>query len=96
LKLGATGDVLSPVDITEHLNPAKPAAELIFTALALALNLFLLQSFDLPHIDWYYAPAGMLILLLLGQLSVIGTAGSATRISPAVHKQAPQGACEKM
>jgi putative ABC transport system permease protein len=52
--------------------------------LAIAFNLFLVQNFDMPRIDWYYVPMGMLILLLLGQLSVIGPASTATRISPAL------------
>jgi putative ABC transport system permease protein len=52
--------------------------------LAIAFNLFLVQNFDMPRIDWYYAPVGMLVLLVLGQLAVIGPASSASRISPAL------------
>lgn len=52
--------------------------------LAIAFNLFLVQTFDMSRIDWYYAPIGMLVLLILGQLSVIGPASSASRISPAL------------
>lgn len=52
--------------------------------LAIAFNLFLVQTFDMPRIDWYYAPLGMLVLLLLGQLAVIGPASRASHISPAL------------
>lgn len=52
--------------------------------LAIAFNLFLVQTFDMSRIDWYYAPIGMLVLLVLGQLSVIGPASNASRISPAL------------
>ena len=52
--------------------------------LAIAFNLFLVQTFDMSRLDWYYAPIGMLVLLVLGQLSVVGPASSASRISPAL------------
>jgi len=52
--------------------------------LAIAFNMFLVQSFDMPRIAWYFAPLGMLVLLILGQLAVIGPAARAAQISPAL------------
>lgn len=57
---------------------------LIGGVLAVAFNMFLVQRFDMPRIDWYLAPAGMLVLLILGQLAVIGPAARAAQISPAL------------
>lgn len=52
--------------------------------LTISFNLFLVQSFDMPRIGWYYTPLGMLALLLAGQLAVLGPSGSAARIPPAI------------
>lgn len=57
---------------------------IIGAALAIAFNIFLVRSFDIPRIEWYFAPLGMLTLLLLGVLAVAGPAVRATRISPAL------------
>jgi len=57
---------------------------IIGAALAIAFNIFLVRSFDIPLIEWYFAPLGMLTLLLLGVLAVAGPAVRATRISPAL------------
>lgn len=55
----------------------------IGATLAIAFNMFLVQRFDMPRLDWYLAPVGMLVLLVLGQLAVIGPAARAAQISPA-------------
>ncbi|MEX2132185.1 MAG: FtsX-like permease family protein [Pseudohongiellaceae bacterium] len=52
--------------------------------LTISFNIFLVQSFDMPRIDWYYTPLGMLALLLAGQLAVLGPSGNAARIPPAI------------
>ena len=52
--------------------------------LTIAFNIFLVQTFNMPRIDWYYTPVGMLALLLVGQLAVIGPSRAAARITPAL------------
>lgn len=52
--------------------------------LTIAFNIFLVQTFNMPRIGWYYIPAGMLALLLVGQLAVIGPSRAASRITPAL------------
>jgi putative ABC transport system permease protein len=52
--------------------------------LAVALNIWMVQVFDLTPITWYVIPAAMLALWLVGQLAVLGPARRATRVSPAL------------
>lgn len=47
-------------------------------------NIWLMKHYELPRLDWYYAPLGALVVLVLGQLAVFGPATRATRVSPAV------------
>lgn len=56
--------------------------------LAIGLNLWMVQSFNLTPIGWYMIPAAMLVLWLLGQLAVLGPARRASRVSPAVATRA--------
>lgn len=52
--------------------------------LAYAFSLWLMQSFNLPKLPWYYVPTGFVCLWLLGQLAVLGPALRAARVPPAV------------
>ncbi|MEX0738915.1 MAG: FtsX-like permease family protein [Pseudohongiella sp.] len=52
--------------------------------LTIGFNMFLVQTFNMPRIDWYYTPAGMLALILVGLLAVIGPSRAAARITPAL------------
>lgn len=52
--------------------------------LAVALNIWMVQTFDLTPIDWYFIPAAMLLLWLVGQIAVYGPARRASRVSPAI------------
>ncbi|NVJ51985.1 MAG: ABC transporter permease [Gammaproteobacteria bacterium] len=52
--------------------------------LTIGLNIVLVNALDLPRIDWYYIPAGMLVLWVIGLLSVYGPARKACAISPAI------------
>lgn len=52
--------------------------------LTLAFNMFLVQTFDMPRIDWFYAPVGMLLLIILGQLASLAPAAKASGIAPAL------------
>src|SRR5690606_30579899 len=57
---------------------------IIGAMLAVGFNMFLVQRFDMPRMEWYLAPIGMLVLLILGQLAVIVPAARAAQISPAL------------
>jgi putative ABC transport system permease protein len=50
---------------------------------AYALNLFLMRTLGEHRLPWHYLPFGFAILLLLGQLAVLGPARSASRVAPA-------------
>lgn len=51
--------------------------------LSVSFNILLVQVFNLPRMDWYYTPLGMLALVLVGQLAVLGPSRRAAAISPA-------------
>ncbi|WP_196140619.1 ABC transporter permease [Aliikangiella sp. G2MR2-5] len=53
-------------------------------AMTIGLNMVLVDMLNLPKIDWYYIPAGMLLLWFIGQLAVFGPAKKACQISPAL------------
>lgn len=52
--------------------------------LAVGLNMLLVSNLNIQPIAWYYIPAGMLCLWVIGQLAVYGPAKKACRISPAL------------
>ena len=56
----------------------------IGAALAIALNIVMVQAFSLQPLSWYVIPAGMLALLLVGQAAVAGPARRASNIPPAI------------
>ncbi len=56
--------------------------------LAVGLNIWMVQAFDLAPIAWYLVPAAMLSLWIIGQLAVYGPARSASMVSPAVATRA--------
>jgi putative ABC transport system permease protein len=56
----------------------------IGAALAIALNIVMVQAFSLQPLSWYVIPAGMLTLLLVGQAAVAGPARRASNIPPAI------------
>ncbi|MEM7004037.1 MAG: FtsX-like permease family protein, partial [Pseudomonadota bacterium] len=57
---------------------------LLGAALTVALNIALVDALNFPKIHWASVPIGMLVLLLLGQLAVLGPARRASNIAPAV------------
>lgn len=57
---------------------------LVGAGMTIGLNILLVDALNLPRIDWFYIPAGMLILFLIGQLAVYGPAKRACKISPAL------------
>ena len=52
--------------------------------LAVALNMWMVQAFDLTPISWYIIPAAMFVLWTVGQFAVYGPARRASRVSPAI------------
>lgn len=52
--------------------------------LAVGLNLWMVQTFNLTPLAWYMIPVAMLILWLVGQIAVLGPAQWASRVSPAI------------
>ena len=54
------------------------------TVLAITLNLVLMKHYELPRLPLGYLPAGALVLWMLGQLSVLSPALSASRVPPMV------------
>jgi putative ABC transport system permease protein len=81
--LGATRLSILRYFMTENLI-ISAAGVTLGAIMTIGFNMFLVQTFNMPRIDWFYAPVGMLALLLLGQLAVIGPARSAAGITPAL------------
>ena len=54
------------------------------SALAIGLNIFMVEAFSLEPLAWYVIPAGAIILWVVGQLSVAGPARRASNITPAI------------
>jgi putative ABC transport system permease protein len=50
----------------------------------IALNIWLVESFSLPSLDWFYIPVGMVFMSLLSILSVCFPVSKAVNISPAI------------
>ncbi len=56
--------------------------------LAIALNIWMVQAFNLTPIAWYVIPLAMLALWIVGQAAVFGPARRASMVSPAVATRA--------
>jgi putative ABC transport system permease protein len=56
----------------------------IGAALAIALNIAMVQAFSLEPLAWYVIPVGMLVLWSVGQMAVAGPARRASNITPAI------------
>ena len=52
--------------------------------LAVAMNIWMVQTFELTPIDWYIIPLAMAVLWLVGQAAVYGPARRASMVPPAV------------
>ncbi|HUD97843.1 MAG TPA: ABC transporter permease [Woeseiaceae bacterium] len=52
--------------------------------LAVGLNIWMVQTFDLTPVAWYIIPAAMITLWLVGQAAVLGPAHRASLVPPAV------------
>lgn len=51
--------------------------------LTIGLNMLLVNALSIKPLDWFYIPAGMFLLYLVGQFAVFGPAKKATKIAPA-------------
>ena len=56
----------------------------IGAALAIGLNIVMVEAFALEPLAWYVIPVGMLALWAVGQLAVAGPARRASNITPAI------------
>ena len=56
----------------------------IGSALAIGLNIVMVEAFSLEPLAWYVIPAGAIILWIVGQLAVAGPARRASNITPAI------------
>ncbi|NMH58453.1 ABC transporter permease [Alteromonas ponticola] len=52
--------------------------------LTIGLNFMLIEWFAVKALDWYYIPAGVVLLFNVGQLAAFGPAFRAAKISPAL------------
>ena len=81
--IGATrGDILRYFQTENFLIVSGGIA--LGMALAFALNLLLMQHYELPRLPLYYLPIGALVLWGLGQLAVLGPALRAAAVPPVV------------
>jgi len=54
------------------------------SALAIGLNIVMVEAFSLQPLAWYVIPAGVIALWAVGQLAVAGPARRASNITPAI------------
>jgi putative ABC transport system permease protein len=52
--------------------------------LTYGFNLWLMQEYQAPRLPWFYLPIGALAVFVLGQVAVLGPAGRAAKVPPAV------------
>jgi len=57
---------------------------LLGLACAYGINLWLMRHYELTRLPWHYLPFGALLMLLLGQLAVLGPALRAAQVPPVV------------
>lgn len=52
--------------------------------LTIAFSIALSSQFEMPTMSWYYTPLGMGILILIGQVAVLGPSSRAAQTQPAI------------
>ncbi|HET8899478.1 MAG TPA: FtsX-like permease family protein [Rhodanobacteraceae bacterium] len=75
-------DILRDVQLENLLVVA--AGVVLGMALAYAINLWLMHHYELLRLPWAYLPIGSMLMLVLGQLAVLGPARRAARVPPVV------------
>ena len=79
--VGATrGDILSYFRTENFL--LSSIGVVLGMALAFGINLYLMRSYEMDRMPWYYLPGGAIALWLLGQLAVFGPAYRAASVPP--------------
>jgi putative ABC transport system permease protein len=80
--VGATrGDIVRYFLLENWL--VTTAGVVLGVILAVAMNMWLVESYALEKLDWMYLPVGVVVLWLLGQLAVLVPALRAANIPPA-------------
>ena len=79
--LGATrGDIMRYFQTENFL--LTMTGVVLGMALAFGINLYLMRSYEMDRMPWYYLPGGAIALWLLGQLAVFGPAYRAASVPP--------------
>jgi len=60
------------------------AGALLGTGLSFGLSYWMVNTFDLPPLDWRYLPVGVVFLWVLGQVAVLVPARRASQLPPAL------------
>jgi putative ABC transport system permease protein len=81
--LGATRMNIVSYFLTENLLISM-AGVALGIVLAVSLNLWLVNNFELTRLTWWYLPMGAVMILLLGQAAVLPPARRAASVPPAV------------
>ncbi|MBT8093306.1 MAG: FtsX-like permease family protein [Gammaproteobacteria bacterium] len=81
--LGATQPAIIRYFLIEN-SIVSAVGLVVGAALAIGLNIAMVEAFALEPLAWYVIPIGMLVLFILGQFAVTGPARRASNISPAI------------
>ncbi len=81
--LGATKPAILRYFMTENFL-ISIIGVLVGAALAIGLNMWMVQAFSLTPLGWYLVPVAMVLLLIVGQIAVLGPARRAASVPPAV------------
>ncbi len=81
--LGATRRDILSYFLTENLMIAT-AGVVMGAILAMAMNQWLMQAFEMQRLPWLWIGSGVIMLLALGQAAVMGPALRASRVPPAL------------
>jgi putative ABC transport system permease protein len=81
--LGATRTAIMRYFLLENFLVSSVGV-IIGAILAIALNIWMVEAYNLTPIGWYLVPAAMLVLWLVGQVAVFGPARRASMVSPAI------------
>ena len=81
--LGASKSDIARYFLSENL-VISSVGVVLGAALTIGLNIWMVDAFDLDSMDGVLIPLAMAVLLLLGQLAVLGPARRAASVPPAV------------
>jgi putative ABC transport system permease protein len=81
--LGASKTSILQYFMTENLL-ISAVGVVVGAALTIGLNMFMVETFDLARAPLWLVPTAMVVLLVVGQLAVLGPARRASSVPPAV------------